>query len=84
MLESLEPELAEWTADSDLLAGIFNALQDGNWQRAGGRGSRPKPVERPQSARGKKSEQGREKQTFEHEAVPQDEMAAWLGWAQSG
>lgn len=43
------PEFRGWTASRYLLAGIFDAVQAGNWQRSGGRGRKPRPVRRPQS-----------------------------------
>lgn len=37
-----------WWGDSEhLLAGIFDLLAGANWQRGGGKGTRPKPIRRP-------------------------------------
>lgn len=41
------PKSWPWTVDTDLLAGILFTLQGANWQRAGGKGEKPKAVERP-------------------------------------
>ncbi len=40
-----------WTVEAYLLAETVDALHNANWQRGGGRGSRPKPVERPDKVR---------------------------------
>ena len=36
-----------WTDTEHLLAGIFDLLAAGNWQRQHGKGHRPKPIRRP-------------------------------------
>lgn len=36
-----------WTAEIDFLAAVVTAIQWGNWQRGGGKGEKPKPIERP-------------------------------------
>lgn len=36
-----------WTLDAQLLAAIHDRLAAANWQRAGGKGQRPKPIPRP-------------------------------------
>lgn len=41
------PKSWPWSVDTDLLAGILFTLQGANWQRSGGRGEKPKPMERP-------------------------------------
>ena len=40
---------AEWTLTDDLLGGVLHALLGANWQRGGGKGARPKPIQRPRS-----------------------------------
>lgn len=45
--KSMHGEDAEWSIDTHLLASAVDALRAGNWQRGGGKGKRPKPVERP-------------------------------------
>lgn len=45
----LGPERAAWSVNSYLLAGISNLLAGANWQRSGGKGLRPKPVQTPAS-----------------------------------
>jgi hypothetical protein len=40
-------ELADWTIDTYLLARLVDVTAMGNWQRGGGKGSKPKPVPRP-------------------------------------
>jgi len=48
---SMVGERAEWGISDYLSALVVDALNAGNWQRGGGKGSRPKPLPRP----GKKS-----------------------------
>lgn len=36
-----------WTVTDHLLAAAVDALNAANWQRGGGKGSRPKPITRP-------------------------------------
>lgn len=43
------PEHRHWSLDTHLLASAVEALIAANWQRAGGKGKRPKPLKRPQS-----------------------------------
>lgn len=44
---AMHPDL-EWGLPEQLLAGIFDALQTGNWQRAGNEHApKPKPLSRP-------------------------------------
>jgi hypothetical protein len=49
------PKSYWWTPELGFLAGILHAAQTANWQRGGGKGSRPKmakqPKDRPLSAR---------------------------------
>ena len=47
--EMLGAQFVEWSTTDWLLAGVIDVLQGANWQRGGGKGSRPKPVERPKS-----------------------------------
>lgn len=42
------PEYRAWTTATTLAAYSLNALNGANWQRGGGRKSRPKPIEPPQ------------------------------------
>lgn len=46
-----------WELVPHLLAAILDETRQGNWQRGGGKGQRPKPVERPGVNPGKKTEQ---------------------------
>lgn len=41
------PEHRPWTTATVLAAATVNALQGGNWQRGGGKGKKPKPIEPP-------------------------------------
>lgn len=36
-----------WTVNDYLTAAAVDAIRAGNWQRAGGKGKRPKPLPRP-------------------------------------
>lgn len=38
---------ALWDTNSHLLALVADILSGGNWQRGGGKGPRPKPMQRP-------------------------------------
>ena len=40
-------EQARWGDLEHLMAGAFDLLAAGNWQRGGGKGQRPQPVKRP-------------------------------------
>ena len=42
--------LASWGVTEHLLAGVVDVLQGANWQRSGGKGRKPKPLDRPKSA----------------------------------
>lgn len=44
---SVAGESAEWTLTDHLLALVWHQLALGNWQRSGGKGPRPKPIQRP-------------------------------------
>jgi len=39
-----------WTPEVGFQAAILHATQSGNWQRGGGRGQRPKPIQKPVDA----------------------------------
>lgn len=41
------PQFRGWGTETHLLASVLDSLQAANWQRSGGRGSRPKGVRRP-------------------------------------
>ena len=51
------PKSWAWDVDTDLLAAILFTLQGANWQRAGGKGDKPKPVERPKENKPVKGEE---------------------------
>lgn len=38
---------SRWGIAEQIQAATFDAIQGGNWQRGGGKGPRPKPMERP-------------------------------------
>ncbi len=42
------PEHRPWTLQTDLLAGIFNAVAAANWQRTGKKSGKPEPVKPPE------------------------------------
>lgn len=46
LVRALDPS-AEWSTTEHLLAAVVDALHTANWQRGGGKGSRPEPIERP-------------------------------------
>lgn len=43
-------ESVAWGLSEHLLAAVVNALNTANWQRGGGKGSRPKPIKPPGSS----------------------------------
>jgi hypothetical protein len=43
---SMHGDRADWDLQSHLLADIVDLLAAANWQRGGGKGTRPKPVKR--------------------------------------
>jgi hypothetical protein len=47
LYRSMYPKSWAWDMDTDLLSAILHTLQGANWQRGGGKGARPKPVQRP-------------------------------------
>jgi hypothetical protein len=66
LYRELAGEHADWGLPEHLLAAAVDALNGGNWQRAGRKGTpRPQPVPRPGS-------QNRE--TYTGDSVPLDEM----------
>lgn len=40
-----------WTVSDFLTARVVDAVRDGNWQRGGGKGTRPKPIPAPSEAK---------------------------------
>ena len=44
---ALHGDAARWGPAEHLLAVAIDVLQGANWQRGGGRGSRPQPIKRP-------------------------------------
>lgn len=62
---SVDPDW-RWTIPAHLLAGISDILAGANWQRSGGKGKRPKPLERPGV--------GPKKKVHKVEAIPMDEF----------
>lgn len=48
---SVRGEMAAWSVGDFLAAQIVDLLAAANWQRGGGKGSRPKPVPRPDPKR---------------------------------
>jgi hypothetical protein len=43
--------MAAWDMTALLLRQIDHGIRGGNWQRSGGKGSKPKPIELPDKAR---------------------------------
>lgn len=92
LFAAMEPELSEWTPDTDLLSAVLWTLQQANWQRGGGRGERPKKPHRPQSraaSRAKTAIAAQQRSThvgdddsgaWDVAPLRGDEMAEWLGW----
>lgn len=59
---------AIWTISDYLLARIGDSINAGNWQRGGGKGTKPKPIPRPEDVK----HAGRD-------ALPVADMQEWLG-----
>lgn len=70
-------EASAWGFQEELLASIADLLAGANWQRGGGKGMRPKPLDRPwqEKSRGSSSPFG---DGFENDALTIEEMDAWL------
>ncbi len=47
MMRKLKGPMAEWGLDALLLRNISHQLAGANWQRSGGKGQKPKPIELP-------------------------------------
>lgn len=45
----IQGDVAAWSANEHLLAGVLDTLRWANWQRAGGKGRQPRPIPRPGS-----------------------------------
>lgn len=45
--DALGDDSAPWGLQELLLAAVIDQLRAGNWQRAGGKGTKPKPIPRP-------------------------------------
>lgn len=69
----------QWSLTNMLLAQAVDALNGANWQRGGGKGERPKPVQRP----------GVEETSYDDddtsvfggdETTTVDDLNSWLGW----
>jgi hypothetical protein len=52
LVDGIYGETARWGPTEHLLASTLEALRGANWQRGGGKGSKPKPVQRPGHKRG--------------------------------
>lgn len=51
LFRAQHPRTWWWTPMFDFLAAILLGLQQGNWQRGGGKGPKPEPVKRPAEKR---------------------------------
>lgn len=77
-------EEATWGIQEELLASIADLLAGANWQRGGGKGKQPKPLERPwQRAEKQQVAQSPFGDDFENDALTVEEMDAWLGISSS-
>lgn len=73
----LRGEAAEWGISEQLLAGIFDVVRMGNWQRGGGQGPKPDPLPRP-------GVQSTEITIARGKPVTIEEANARLGWRKGG
>lgn len=51
----LRGPMAAWNVEALLLRQVLLAVQGGNWQRSGGKGNKPKPIELPGEKKTKQS-----------------------------
>lgn len=72
LARSIHGSRAAWSQDTYILADLFDAIQGGNWQRGGGKGSRPKPFPRP------KRDDDKTTTRYGSGALTIDEFDAWL------
>ena len=63
---------ALWGLPEHLLATVIDAIHQGNWQRGGGKGKRPKPIPRPGGDRRRTTKLGGGKQ------MSMTQARAWL------
>lgn len=69
------PDTHLWSLTEFLLAEVADAVRIANWQRgSGARRDYPKPIPRPGV------EPDRDSKTYRGDALPLEDMAAWLGW----
>lgn len=47
LVRAMAGDVADWTPEVERLTQVTELLAGANWQRGGGRGSKPKPVRRP-------------------------------------
>jgi hypothetical protein len=58
-MRKLRGDAADWTLTEVLLARLDYRLAGANWQRAGGKGGKPKPLEVPGAKAGSKTQKSR-------------------------
>lgn len=73
-LREIHGEMADWTTTDYLLAAILDVNRGANWQRGGGKGSRPQPIPRPKSAA---QEKERQKRRAAHTRRVEERRAQW-------
>lgn len=59
-----EQQDALWELEHHLLALIFDTINVANWQRGGGKGGKPKPLQRPGVGKGKGEPVAKNKSTL--------------------
>lgn len=80
---SLHGEFALWSPNEYLLALVADLLQAANWQRGGGKGTKPKPLARPTDKAVKRLtvaelKKDRMQSGVIGTAMPLDELKAWV------
>ena len=63
-------EIADWPLTVQLLARAVDLLASANWQRGGGKGTKPRPIPRPD-----------QKRRIGSGSMSLDEMDAFLGYS---
>lgn len=85
VIAAFHPNYHGWDIKTHLLACISDILAGANWQRGGGKGERPKPIERPTDKQRQaentttKNPSLDESGTYLGETLPLSDMATWLG-----
>ncbi|GAB3946726.1 hypothetical protein [Corynebacterium tapiri] len=86
-------DAASWSVDTHILAGLLDGVNGLLWQGSGGKGGKPKPMQRPTMGKTAQAPEGKpapvpegdpfkddESGVFRGEMTPLGELNEWLGW----